>query len=355
MRIIQIMPEFLFGGAEIMCENLSNELKKMGHDVIIISLYDLRTPITERLLKSGIKVIYLNKKPGLDVSLIPKLRKLFIKIKPDVIHTHRYVMEYVVPASIGLKIKRIHTLHSVATKENTRFGRTINHAFFKINKVVPIALSENVQETIVDEYKLKKEQIPIIYNGVDIRKELQKKSYATKDLFRLIHIGRFALAKNHAMLLEAVKHVKEKHNNLMLTLVGDGELKDEMYQYAKVHNMLEYVNFAGTTNNVYKFLENADAFILPSIYEGMPMTLIEAMGYGMPIIASNVGGIPNMIIDDYNGILTEPTVEDICESIEKIIDGGEVLRQSYGKNAIISSSKFSSKKMAEEYLKIYAN
>lgn len=355
MKIIQVMPEFLFGGAEIMCENLSNELAKFGHDVTVISLYDMRTPITDRLTENGIRVVFLNKKPGIDFSLIIKLRKLFKETKPDVIHTHRYVMEYVIPASIGLKAKKIHTLHSIASKENTKFGRTINHVFFKINKVIPIALSEKVQQTIVTEYGMTKEKIPIIYNGVDIKKNLHKESYRVGEELKLIHIGRFALAKNHTMLLDAVQQINLEYGNLSLTLVGDGELKDEVYRYAKEHGMLDYVNFAGTTNNIYEFLKDSDAFILPSIYEGMPMTLIEAMGYGMPIIASNVGGIPNMITDNYNGILIEPTVDSICDGIKKIIDGGEEIRQKLGKNAIVSSSRFSSIKMAEEYLKIYAD
>lgn len=353
MKIVQVMPEFLFGGAEIMCENLSVELKKLGHDVIVISLYSLDTPITKRLEGNGIKVIFLNKKSGLDISIILKLRKIFKSEKPDIIHTHRYVMEYVVPAAIGLHIRKIHTLHSIASKENTKFGRMLNHIFFNVNSVKPVALSKNVLKTVVEEYKLSENDIYIVYNGVNVDIKNRKESYHIDNKFKLVHVGRFAVAKNHKILLEAVLEMRTKGVDISLTLVGDGELKDEIYYYAEKNKMMDYVHFVGTTDNIYFYFENADAFILPSIYEGMPMTLIEAMGYGMPIIASNVGGIPNMIENDMNGILVEPTIDSICTGIQKMILGGDVIRKKYGENAILSSTRFTSERMVEEYIKIY--
>ena len=118
MKIIQIMPEFSLAGAEIMCENLTYELHKLGYDVFIISMYNYHSEITERMEKNGIKIWYLDKMPGWDFSMIEKMEKIFIQEKPDVIHTHRYVMQYAIPAAILAKVKRrIHTVHSVAKAE----------------------------------------------------------------------------------------------------------------------------------------------------------------------------------------------------------------------------------------------
>ena len=88
MKIVQIVPELKLAGAQIMVESLSKELKKRGHDVVIISLYSIDTPITKRLTQSGIKVIFLEKKNGFDFKVIIKLHKLIKSIRPDIIHIH---------------------------------------------------------------------------------------------------------------------------------------------------------------------------------------------------------------------------------------------------------------------------
>ena len=118
MKIVQIMPEFGLAGAETMCENLTYELIKLGHNVIVVSMYDYHSPITERLEKAGVDVRYLGKKPGLDFSMIGKIKKLLKKNKVDVIHTHRYCAQYAIPAAITAGVKlRVHTVHNIAEKE----------------------------------------------------------------------------------------------------------------------------------------------------------------------------------------------------------------------------------------------
>ena len=146
MKIIQIMPEFGLGGAEIMCETLTYGLKKYGHNVIVVSLFDYQSAITKRMKDHEIDIRYMNKHPGLDLSIIFKLVKLFREEKPDVIHTHRHVLQYAVPAAILAGVKRrIHTIHSVATKENNKIGRIFNKISFCACGVIPVALSSAVR------------------------------------------------------------------------------------------------------------------------------------------------------------------------------------------------------------------
>ena len=297
MKIIQIMPDFGLAGAETMVENLACGLVAEGHDVLIISLYDLHTAITERLENKGIKIEYLGKKRGFDPSVILKMRKIIKKYQPDVIHTHRYVLPYVFLASMGLKIKRVHTVHNVAQKEQTKAGKTINKVLFQHFNVVPVALSEEVQKTIQEVYGLPINRIPVVFNGIDLSRCIVKEDYARKENFTVLHIGRFMNVKNHELLLRSFARFRGYHPDAMIQLLGDGELKENMMQLAGQLNIADAVEFAGLQSNVYPWLHNADVFILPSKFEGMPMTLIEAMGTGLPIIASDVGGIPDMLTD----------------------------------------------------------
>ena len=91
MKIIQLMPEFGLAGAETMCENLTCELISRGHDVLVVSLYDYHSAITDRLEKKCVRIVYLGKKPGLNLSVIGKLRRVLKSFNPDIIHTHRYL------------------------------------------------------------------------------------------------------------------------------------------------------------------------------------------------------------------------------------------------------------------------
>ena len=149
MKIIQVMPFFGLGGAEIMCENLVYELKKMGHEVIVVSLYNKQTPITERFDKAEIDIRYLDKKDGFDISIFNKLRNLFKQENPDVVHTHIYTTKYVFPIAAQLKIRVVHTVHSIATKEMSKTSRKLNKFFYKHFDVTPVALSEAVKKTII--------------------------------------------------------------------------------------------------------------------------------------------------------------------------------------------------------------
>ena len=354
MKIVQVMPDFGLAGAETMVENLSCGLAAEGHDVLVISFFELHTAITERIENRGIKIKYLGKKRGFDPSIISKMRKIIKAYQPDVIHTHRYVLPYAFLASMGFKAKRVHTVHNVAQKEQTKVGKNINRVLFRYFNVVPVALSKEIQRTIQEVYGLPDNRIPVVFNGIDLSRCIVKESYARKDTFTVLHIGRFMDVKNHELLLRSFARFKGQHSDARLQLLGDGELKENMMQLAGQLNITDAVEFAGLHSNVYPWLHNADVFILPSKFEGMPMTLIEAMGTGLPIIASNVGGIPDMLSSQKEALLIEPKEEKIIEALEMVYSDAKK-REYWGRNALQRSSLFSSQAMARKYLQLYSS
>ena len=348
------MPDFGLAGAETMVENLSCGLAAEGCYVLVISFFDLHTAITERIENRGIKIKYLGKKRGFDPSIISKMRKIIKAYQPDVIHTHRYVLPYAFLASMGFKAKRVHTVHNVAQKEQTKVGKNINRVLFRYFNVVPVALSKEIQRTIQEVYGLPDNRIPVVFNGIDLSRCIVKESYARKDTFTVLHIGRFMDVKNHELLLRSFARFKGQHSDARLQLLGDGELKENMMQLAGQLNITDAVEFAGLQSNVYPWLHNADVFILPSKFEGMPMTLIEAMGTGLPIIASNVGGIPDMLSSQKEALLIEPKEEKIIEALEMVYSDAKK-REYWGRNALQRSSLFSSQAMARKYLQLYSS
>lgn len=352
MKIVQIMPEFGLAGAEIMCENLTYELIKLGHNVIVVSMYDYHSAITERLEKAGIDVRYLGKKSGLDLSMIKKIKKIIKESKADVVHTHRYCAQYAVPASIMAGVKRrVHTVHNIASEENSILARKLNKFFFKFHKLTLVALSENVRDSIVEEYKIEKSKIPVVFNGIDLSKCKVKKNYSINGNFKIVHVGRFQEVKNHVGLINAFEKFHSKYEKTELHLIGDGERRKQIEQMVSERGLSTSVKFYGLQSNVHLYLSDMDIFTLPSLYEGIPMSIIEAMGTGLPIVATAVGGVTDML-DENSALLVPVDAVAIAEAFEKYYLNYE-LRKLNGKNVLKTAKRFSSEEMAKKYELLY--
>ncbi|MDO5544824.1 MAG: glycosyltransferase [Eubacteriales bacterium] len=355
MKIMQVIPYFCFGGAEIMCENLTYALNNAGQEVFVVSLYNERTPIARRMEEAGIRIVYLDKKLGLDLSMVPKLTKLMKQERPDVVHTHLDVIKYAAAAAKLAGVKKcVHTVHSLADREaEGRIQKIINDTYFRKNWSVPVALTPEVQASVSDFYVLPLGNVPVIYNGIDLSRCIPKTSYETGNTVTILHVGRFDIPKNHAGLLEAFRLLRETHPECRLRLVGDGDLRSDMEALAQEKGIADAVEFCGMQSNVYPYLHDADIFTLPSIYEGNPMTIIEAMGTGLPIVASRVGGIPDMISDGESGLLVEPEPEVVCDALARMVED-KALRQKLGQAAKMQSQTFSADQMARDYISCYS-
>lgn len=232
MKIIQIIPLLDLAGAETMCENLTNSLIKLGHEVTVISLYDYHSVITERMEKNGIKIIYLNKKSGLDLSLTFKLVKIFKEYKPDVVHSHLYAGKYAHVAALICGIKgKVYTIHNIAKNEAGKMNRTFNRFLFKHCHVVPVSLTEEIQKSVVDEYNIDFEDTPVVFNGVSMEKCHIKNDYT--GCKRILHIGRFSAQKNHEVLVKAFSTVVNRGHDISLYLYGQGELEESIKELVK--------------------------------------------------------------------------------------------------------------------------
>lgn len=353
MKVIQVIPNFGIAGAEIMCENLVYSLCKLGIDVVVVSLYSQKSAITDRLESAGVNIRYLDKKSGFDFSMIRKLKRIFKEESPDIVHTHRYAIQYAVPAAVLAGIKgRIHTVHNVAQKELGKIKRTLACFFYRHFHVVPVALSDLVRESVVEEYRLNRDNIPVIFNGIDMSRCAPKEDYTCDGDFKILHIGRFQSQKNHAMLISAFARFHQYYSNSTLQLIGEGEGREDAEHLAIELGVNQAVEFLGVQSNVYNFLHDADVFTLPSLYEGMPITLIEAMGTGLPIVATNVGGIPDMLRNGESAVLIDINEDELVEAFLKMFNSAK-LRATLGKNARDESSEFSADVMAVKYLKLY--
>ena len=353
MKILQVIPYFCFGGAETMCENLTYALTNLGHDVTVVSLFPDRTPIALRMEEAGIRILYLDKKPGLDLSMFSKLARIMRREKPDVVHTHLNVIKYAAVSAKLAGIRRsVHTVHNVAQEEaEGTLQKITNKIYFRLGWSIPVALSPEVKNSICSFYGIAADRVPMIYNGVDLSRCMPKEDYSRKGL-KLLHIGRFNEQKNHRRLLQAFSLIHRQIPESQLDLIGDGELMEETKAFAKELGLADAVHFLGSQSNVYPYLQQADVFLLPSDYEGMPMTIIEAMGTGLPIVATAVGGVPDMLTNEESGLLVPCDPEAVAEAVLRLAET-ESLRENLGRKARQESRRFSAEFMAQQYCAAY--
>ena len=347
MKIMQVIPELQMGGAERFCEELTYTLMALGHQVLVVSLYSTETVLSKRMESAGVQMRYLGKKGGLDGSCLRRLRSHIRAFEPDAIHAHQYALKYAVLASVGMRRRVVYTVHTLAGKET---DRPLNRVLFACGGAVPVSLSEEVRRTVIAQYHLPEERCPVIYNGIPLERCMPVEDYGAGKPMRVVHVGRFAQVKNHRCIVEAAKLLPRGQFHFLF--LGEGELLPEIRDMVSAAGLADAFTFFGLSDNVYPHLRESDVFILPSLWEGMPITIIEAMGTGLPIVASDVGGIRDMIEDNVNGLLIEPEPRALADALRRLA-ADVSLRERLGKSALAASERFSIEATARAYIKLY--
>lgn len=318
IRVLHIIPNFGPGGAERLVVDLMKAIDRERFEVAAVSLYPKSDTILEQELEdSRLKVYFLNKHLGLDLRMIPQLCRVFRTFRPDVVHTHRYVLRYALIPMLLFRVPvRVHTVHSVAQKEVDRIGKLVHWVSFRLCGVVPVSISQEVARTVRSIYGLGID-IPVIYNGVFTERfafsSSQNKPRVNNKIV-LLHVGRFAPPKNHMLLVEAFSRALKEYSSMELWLVGDGPLRPAVEDAVRERGLERSVVFWGIIPRVEEVLRDADIFILSSDWEGLPLVAVEAMAAGKPVISTSVGGVPELVEKEVTGFLVPPKDPDALAS-----------------------------------------
>lgn len=337
VRVLHVLPNFGPGGAERLVVDLMEATDKTRFEVAAVSLYPESGTILEREIREkGLKVYFLTKHRGLDLRMIPQLYRLFREFCPDVIHTHRYVLRYALLPMLLCRIPvRIHTVHNVAQKEVDWIGKVIHHIAFRLGGVVPVSISQEVAKTVRVLYG-QGIYTPVIYNGIYTARfisEAKKDTLREKENLIVLHVGRFVPQKNHLLLIEAFAKTVKECPTMRLWLVGDGPLRLKVQELIKGKGLEGKVSFLGIRDDVPKLLMDSDIFILSSDWEGVPLTVLEAMAAGKPVIATAVGGVPELVVNGETGILVLPRDFDALAQAILRLARDKTLRQNMGELA----------------------
>jgi glycosyltransferase involved in cell wall biosynthesis len=339
-------------------------MKSFGHDPVIGIIHNLYNPHLELARKAenmGIKVQVFPCRKKSDLRTIRLIRSFIKTNKPNIVHTHGYKSNlYGLLASIGLAAK-VTTNHlwkrtDIKTKLYSMFDSICIRFFDRI-----VAVSDDIKDDMVSK-GIASEKITVIYNGVDIDRlvkasntqKLRNDFEISSNSIVVGCVGSLTLEKGHSYLLEAAKKISESYQNVKFLIVGEGVLRRDLEEEARRLGILPSVIFAGTRNDMPQIYALIDVFVLPSLVEGMPMVVLEAMAAGKPVVASNVGSVSKAVKENDTGLLVNPRDVDRLTSalIFMLKNQGEASRLGLNARARIQS-RFSSRIMFDRYLDIY--
>lgn len=357
MKIVHLIPYFSYGGAEIFVKEL---VKKQSNDKNIkFEVWCLEKSINKELEEKivlelkikGINVKFITNKKNRKDRII-NLKRLIQKEKPNIINTHLiHTTFYAVLCKVLSKKNTIiyETIHN--TKIEKKWIQKILTKYFTQKTVV---ISEKIEEILIKDLGIDSKKLELIENGISM--EFNKKYEVKDNIKKIICVGRLSEQKNHIFLLKLYKFLKDKNikNIPILEIYGEGELRETLNQFIIKNELQEIIKLMGVTNNVNQKLLEADLYIMPSKYEGLSISLLEAMGIGIPIVASKVDGIKDILFEDiFEDILIED--DNIQDFYEKIINlfNNKKLREELSKFELEKVKKYSIEETAKKYNFMY--
>jgi glycosyltransferase involved in cell wall biosynthesis len=359
---MQITHDLGVGGLPQVVVNLCKATDKSLFDISVLCLRDLGEFASE-IEKMGIPVFLLpQRKNNIDYFAFLKVAKLLRREKIDVIHTHN--TQPFIDGTIGALMSGVktivHTEHGRTFPDKRRYMFAewlMSHFAVKV-----VGVSENTSQNLIKYERISPKKVITIINGVtgaqfdiNIDKEKKMKELGIKSEGPILGVGaRLVKLKGISFLLQAMPAIVEIFPSINLIIAGGGDYENTLKKEVQTLGIQKNTLFVGPRLDFPELLKLFDLFILPSLSEGLPMALLEAMAAGCPIIATNVGGIPMAIKHGENGSLIEPGNAHVLSSeIIKLLHDNE-LRNSYVKKGReVFMKNFSADVMIEKYQRLY--
>lgn len=353
MKILHVINSLEMGGAEKLLTELVPVLK-CAVSIVDVCVFDpTPTPFMENLQHSGISIIPLGSKTKpYNPKHIPALRSLMKKY--DIIHTHGTPAQYMcVLASIGIKGKLITTEHSTNNRRRSkRWMKPMEKLMYGRYSSI-IGCSEMASEALKEYLPKLSNRILPISNGISISRYADARSGKTlpprgPNEIRLIMTGRFHYPKNQSFLIQALDKLEKR---IHLYFVGEGVTMEDCKALVKELSVENRVHFLGLRTDIPELLKSVDIMTHVSFWEGLPVSILEGMAAGLPIIASDSPGIRE-IVNNIGLLFDKGSVDDFVQKLEKVISN-EALYQKMTEASREAVKNYSIEQMASSYLKVY--
>lgn len=314
---------------------------------------------------TGIEFIPLNKlrynrfSPG----IVLELHRLMKKKQIHVVRTHRYRSNLygrlaAFLAGVPVIIASVHDNYRTDKRPKRRI---MNRILSKITDKI-VAVSEDVKEDIMRYDRIDPSKIEVIPNGIDVERfnpeknttDIRKEFSLEEDDIVIGFIGRIVTAKGLEYLLDALPYLKGEFKSIKFLIVGEGSLVEELKERAKKNNIFDNILFTGKRRDIPEILASINIFVMPSIAEGFPNALLEAMAMGKPIVTTEVGGIPEIVKNGFNGLLVPPRdTVSLSKAIKELISNDRLAAKLGQAARDLVHDNLSIKAIAQKWQSLY--
>jgi glycosyltransferase involved in cell wall biosynthesis len=360
IRVLEVLASLRRAGAERVAVSLVCGLDRTRFECGVVSLYDAFPGGFESELSArGIPVWHLSKRRGFDPRMWHRLARVIGSFRPGIVHTHSYVLRYVLPAHMAtVRGTVVHSIHNVAEREVDRAGRMVHRVAFGLG-VKPVAISGEMARSFRALYG--REPAAIIYNGAGVERGFRAEAreawrrvhgFGPDDLL-IVSVARFEPQKNPLGLIAAFARALPELPSSYLVMAGEGTLLGECRAVAARLGVSERVYFPGLCQDVAELLSACDLFALASDWEGVPVAVIEAMAARLPVVATAVGGVPELVETGVTGVLVAPGDMDALSRAFVELAGNSERMLLMGEQAMRRALRFDSGAMIESYARLF--
>ncbi|MGJ6964058.1 glycosyltransferase [Streptosporangium sp. G11] len=323
IRVCEVVKTLDVGGAEVLLVERLRRAPRLNKEYTVVCLQASTGELVERLRASGIEVVDLGPRPRplAYAHLVGTIRRL----APDVLNAHSPTPAAVLWLSAGLAFRRpalVSTVHYCRRPTTARFRRLTETISMLVDRVTrglddrTVAVSSQVARSPSVRGA---RHLLTRAHGVDVTEQrswamragaVRHRFDVPEEAFLVVCVANFRPEKNHALLVRAADEVLRAREDALFLLAGDGPLREEVVREVRRRGLLERVRVLGRVKQASRLVAAADLLVLSSHYEGLPVVVMEALAAGVPVVSTEVGGVPELISSGWNGILTEPGSPD---------------------------------------------
>ena len=353
MRIAHVVDTMQVGGAEVLVASLCRFQRETGHDPRVYCMYSAG-PLGERLRREGIPVVVTG-----GAGRAARMRRLlaqFAADQPEAAHFHNAgaAIFGVLPAARAGVPRRICTRHGLvghgsAWKQELQFAA----AAWLCHNVV--AVCRPAEQNLRRRAWGTGGRVVTVYNGcLPALRTGQKGLFPAEAGWRVLQVGRLSEPKEPACLIQAAGLLRQRIPGLAVTLVGDGPLLSQLEEQVERSGLQSVVHFAGAQQNIGDWLDEADAFVLASRSEGVPVSVLEALEAGLPVVASAVGGIPDVLPPGGLSVAVRPSdAPALAEALAAVYESRQDAAQRRNAVREFYLARFTLERMAAAYERLY--
>jgi glycosyltransferase involved in cell wall biosynthesis len=343
LRIVHVVVSLERGGLERLVTDLAIEQHEAGHHVAVFSI-NATQGFASVLQDAGVEVVVGNKRRGFDLGVLSALRGLVRRRDANVVHAHNFVPNYYAATALlglGKGVVLIGTCHDMGTRlVNKRLRWFFELSLLRTAKVAMVG--RQVYQRFVEGGIVPAGKAATVLNAVPLarfgvpgagRHEARAELGLPDDALVIGCVGRLVGLKNHKLVIGLMPLILREYPSARLVLLGGGELMDDLRRQAEALGLADRVMLAGERPQVAHLLAALDVFVMPSLTEGVSIALLEACAAGLPAVATDVGGNPEIIASGERGLLVPAEDADATLDAIRSLLASPALRQEYGRKA----------------------